>query len=338
MSIVLGLPSKGSLYDGAVSLLNRAGLGLKSRGRGQSYWGKLVNVDSVAVQFMRAEELPFRVASGDIHLAITGLDLVKETSTNPGDSFGLIDDLHYGHARLVAAVPNYWLDVNTFEDLGEVAIDIKSKMNRNLRVGTKFINLTRKFFEQHGVLDFSIVKSAGATEAMPQAGAADIVVDLTSTGKTLIGNNLKEIQGGTVIESQACLIGSRSIASLAADDVNRVKQILEMIEASLLSRDHCLIHFSIEEQKLGHLKETLKQENGCIFDYEPSIPKHDLPGAKPVFTGIICPVKETYNVVSLLREEQAFGISVGESSLMFSSQPKFTSRLDRILNQDSPLH
>ncbi len=333
MSIILGLPSKGALYDGTVSLLNKAGLGLKSRGKGQSYWGKLKNLDSVVVQYMRAEELPLRVASGEIHLAVTGLDLVKELDTNPEDSFVLIDDLRYGHARLVVAVPNYWLDVDTIEDLAEVAIDIKSRLNRNLRVGTKFTNLTREFFEQQSLLHFSIVDSAGSTEAMPKAGAADIIVDLTSTGSTLISNNLKEIQGGTIIESQACLIGSHSISQLADEDFGKVRQIIEMIEASLASRDHCLIHFSIDEQKLLALKTSLSQENGCQFDYEPSVPRPETLDAKPVFSGIICPIKQTFPVVSKLRDEGAFGISVTESLLLFGTSSPGTDRLRKLVDR-----
>ncbi len=333
MSIVLGLPSKGSLSEGAVSLLNRSGLGINPRGKERSYWGGLEHLDSVDVQFMRAEELPIRVASGEIHLAVTGLDLFKEYDSRPNHSFVLINDLRFGQARLVVAVPNYWLDVNSIEDVAEVAIDIKSSLNRNLRVGTKFTNLARSYFEKHSLFHFSIVKSPGATEAMPKAGAADIIVDLTSTGSTLVANNLKEIKNGTVINSQACLIGSRSIANLSEDDYGSVKQILEMIEASLLSKNHCLIHFSIEEKRLAVLKKSLSRENGCIFDHEPSVPLDELSETKPIFAGIICPVKETYRVVSRLKKENAFGISVGESSLMFSNSPQCTVRLENIMSR-----
>ena len=335
MSIIFGIPSKGSLYDGTVSLLNNASLGLKPRRKGQSYWGKLSNVPDVAVQYMRAEELPVQVASGEIHLAITGLDLFREFNTNPSDSFVLLDDLNFGHARLVVAVPNFWLDVGSIEDLTEVAFDIKKNKGRNLRVGTKFTKLTREYFEKQGLLNFSIVKSAGATEAMPQAGAADIIVDLTSSGSTLVTNNLKEIKGGTIIDSQACLIGSQSLGSVNAQEIGYVQQILEMVEASLLSKDHCLIHFSIEEKKLWDLRLLLSRENGCMFDYEASVFRRTEAGEAPVFAGIICPIKETYNVVCRLRSEDAFGISVGDSSLMFSNNPSSTARLTSLLNRQS---
>ena len=74
---------------------------------------------------------------------------------------------------------------------------------RSLRVATKFSRLTRAFFADSGIIEYSLVESSGATEGAPASGVADFVVDLTSTGTTLAENHLKEISGGTVLQTEA---------------------------------------------------------------------------------------------------------------------------------------
>ena len=56
---------------------------------------------------------------------------------------------------------------------------------RQLRVATKYMNLTRRFFAGHGVTGYRIVESLGATEGTPAAGMAELIVDITTTGATL---------------------------------------------------------------------------------------------------------------------------------------------------------
>src|SRR5262249_10225884 len=86
------------------------------------------------------------------------------------------------------------------------------KHRRRLRVATKYVQLTRAFFAHMGISDYRIVESAGATEAAPAAGTAEIIVDITTTGSTLDANGLKVLDDGTILKSQAQLA-----ASLGAD-------------------------------------------------------------------------------------------------------------------------
>src|SRR5258707_10287742 len=78
-----------------------------------------------------------------------------------------------------------------------------------MRVATKYINLTRGFFADQGVIDYRIVESAGATEGAPAAGTAELIVDITTTGATLAANGLKVIDDGTILRSQANLVAAR---------------------------------------------------------------------------------------------------------------------------------
>ena len=77
-----------------------------------------------------------------------------------------------------------------------------------MRVATKYVNLTRRFFAEHGVADYRIVESLGATEGAPAAGAAELIVDITTTGATLAANALKTLDDGVILCSQATLVAS----------------------------------------------------------------------------------------------------------------------------------
>jgi ATP phosphoribosyltransferase len=79
-----------------------------------------------------------------------------------------------------------------------------------VRVATKYMNLTRRFFAQAGVTGYRIVESLGATEGAPAAGLAELIVDITTTGATLAANGLKILDDGVILESQANLIASRA--------------------------------------------------------------------------------------------------------------------------------
>src|SRR5918911_4806606 len=99
-------------------------------------------------------------------------------------------------------------------DLAEVATELRGA-GRELRVATKYPNLTRQFLYDRGMTFFDLVEVSGAIEAAPALETADIICDLTSSGVTLRENRLKTIAGGTVLESEACLIGNRD--TLLAD-------------------------------------------------------------------------------------------------------------------------
>ncbi len=74
----------------------------------------------------------------------------------------------------------------------------------------------RQYFRKFGIYYYQLIDSEGALELHPSLGIADIIVDLTSSGTTLKDNRLREIEGGTVLESAACLIGhAPSLATLA---------------------------------------------------------------------------------------------------------------------------
>src|SRR6202042_1952361 len=132
--------------------------------------------------------------SGDVHLGITGEDLIRETAPELTSRIALIHPLGFGFANVIVAVPQYWIDVSTMADLDDVCAAFAHKHRRRLRVATKYLQLTRGFFAHMGISDYRIVESAGATEGAPAAGTAEAIVDITTTGATLEANGLKVLE------------------------------------------------------------------------------------------------------------------------------------------------
>ena len=111
------------------------------------------------------------------------------------------------------AVRQEFIDVFTTLDLDEVADEFRKKNKRLIRIGSKYPNLTRQYLYSRGVTNFSIVKSRGATEAMPTNLTAELISDITSSGKTLEDNNLRILKDGLILVSQACLLISKKKAA-----------------------------------------------------------------------------------------------------------------------------
>ncbi len=107
----------------------------------------------------------------------------------------LLEGLGFGFANVVVAVPQAWIDVRSMADLDDVTTAFRLRHNRKMRVATKYVNLTRAFFAAHGIADYRIVESLGATEGAPAAGTAEMIVDITTTGTTLAANALEDRRG-----------------------------------------------------------------------------------------------------------------------------------------------
>jgi ATP phosphoribosyltransferase len=168
----------------------------------------LAGVPDAEILFLSAAEIVAQLATGAAHLGVTGEDLLRESITEAESSVELITGLGFGFANVVVAVPQAWIDVRSMADLDEVAGDFRIRHGRRLRVATKYANLTRRFFAEAGIADYRIVESLGATEGAPASGAADLIVDITTTGATLAANGLKVLDDGVMLRSEANLIAS----------------------------------------------------------------------------------------------------------------------------------
>lgn len=208
-ALIIAVPSKGRLKEKAAELFARAGMALRVKGHERGYRGQLEGLDDVEVEYTSAAEIVHQLKAGRVHLGITGEDLVRETLVDVDAKVEFLKPLGFGQADVVVAVPDCWLDVSRMADLEDVAAQFTRAHGRRLRVATKYMNLTRRFFAAKGVTGYRIVESVGATEATPATGTAELIVDITTTGTTLKANHLKMLEDGLILRSQAYLLAAR---------------------------------------------------------------------------------------------------------------------------------
>jgi ATP phosphoribosyltransferase len=203
----VAIPSKGRLQEQAIAFLADAGLHVTQSRGAREYVALFKGVDGVVVSLLSAAEIADELQMGRVHFGISGEDLLREHGSAQ-DRIHIVEKLGFGRANVVVAVPRAWIDVSTMADLDDVAAAFHLAHHRRLRVATKYVNLTRAFFAEHGVGGYRIVESLGATEGAPAAGTAEAIVDITTTGATLAQNELKLLDDGLILESQAVLAAS----------------------------------------------------------------------------------------------------------------------------------
>ena len=211
-ALILAVPSKGRLQENVEAFFARSGLELVKPRGARDYRGTIAGFDGVEIAYLSAAEITSQLGQGAVHLGITGEDLVREMIPDADREVVFIDPLGFGFANVVVAVPQAWIDVRSMADLDDVATAFRLKHERKMRLATKYANLARGFFAEHGVVDYRIVESSGATEAAPAAGTAEFIVDITTTGATLAANGLKVIEDGIILRSQANLVAARQAA------------------------------------------------------------------------------------------------------------------------------
>ncbi|APO87531.1 MULTISPECIES: ATP phosphoribosyltransferase [unclassified Marivivens] len=225
MTIKLGVPSKGRLMDKTFDWFEERGLTLKKTGSEREYSGAVEGIDGVELVLLSAGEIPRELTAGRIHLGVTGSDLVREKVPSWETRVTELAGMGFGGADLIIAVPTSWVDVETLDDLDAAAAQFRRTHGYRMRIATKYHRLVREFLREHGVADYQLVDSQGATEGTVRNETAEAVADITSTGETLRANNLKILSDSLVHSSQATLFKSRS-----ADWSNEDRLVLAQLE------------------------------------------------------------------------------------------------------------
>ena len=236
VALILALPSKGRLKEQVEAWLADCGVPLVSDGGERGYTAALRGVPALEVRLLSAADIAASLDSGEVHLGVTGEDLLRERGEGLDTRVMLLRGLGLGRADLVVAAPQSWIDVETMADVDEVAHLYLARTGGRLRVATKYGAQTRAFFARHGIADYRIVESSGATEGAPAGGLAELVVDITTTGATLAANNLKILADGVILKSQAQLAASLG-ADWTSDRLASVRRLLSVIEARAAGRE-----------------------------------------------------------------------------------------------------
>ena len=210
MSIKLGVPSKGRLMEDTFAWFGERGVTLSRSGSDREYAGAVSGVDGVDLVLLSAGEIPRELAAGRIDLGVTGTDLIRERLPLWETQVETLVELGFGHADLILAVPRFWLDVSSLDDLDAVAAAFRARHGFRLRIATKYHRLVRAHLREAGVADYQLVDSQGATEGTIKNLTAEAIADITTTGATLEANHLKVLGGAPILRSQATLFASKT--------------------------------------------------------------------------------------------------------------------------------
>ena len=212
----LAVPNKGRLLEPTTALLRDAGLVFEDQARALVSHAQNVPVDILSV---RTEDVVEFVGDGAADLGVTGANLLAES----GAELPVLLELGYGRCALEAAVP---ADA-TATTLAGLA---------GMRLATTHPNLTRRLFGDRGI-PVEVVQVSGAVEVAPRMGLADGIVDLVSTGSTLVMNGLRSV--GRLLPSQAILVGAPRAGDDAPDAPGgdpRIDEIVTMLGAVIAGR------------------------------------------------------------------------------------------------------
>ena len=222
---------KGRIYSNVMNLLNDSGFGVE---RAERVYVPRVEDSGIEAKIMKPQNIPKLVELGAHDIGFTGFDWVLETKANVTE----ILDLGFDRVKIVAAIP---------ESL--VGTDIKK---RQMIVASEYERIAKQFLKREKY-DFIFMRTYGATEVFPPEDA-DMIIDNTSTGRTLKEHNLHIID--TVTESTTRLIANKS----ALADPWKKEKIDEMkmlFQAVLDARERVMLEMNIPKDKFEEIVNNL---------------------------------------------------------------------------------
>lgn len=325
----LALPSKGRMEAETLDFLNDAGLRIR-KSNPRQYSASIPLLPRLEVLFQRAPDIPKSVAAGDMDLGITGYDTLLESLDGDLSSIVIIhESLGFGDCQLVIAVPEEWDDVATLADL-------QAKASREpLRVATKHVNSTRRFFAENGLESIRIVSADGALEAAPAIGYADFIADLMSTGGTLRENRLKPVvPSGMIVESEAILIGNRAALLHGDGALSVTRHLLEYVEAHLRGKGQHLVFANMRGESEQDIADRVFSQTDLGGLQGPTIsPIINAQGDTGWFAiNIVVADRNLYAAVQQIRAIGGSGVIATPVTYIFEERPARYQRLLAELN------
>lgn len=265
--IRIAIPNKGRLYEPTISLFKDAGLSISGGAESRKLFAKTTDPD-INVLFARAADIPEYVQDGAADVGITGMDLITER----GAKVEALLDLKFGKASLVLAVP----EDSDFQK----AQDLEGR-----KIATEFPEITGQYFKKLEV-NVEVIRVSGACEMTPHVGIADAIVDISSSGTTLMINHLKPID--TVFSSTVYLIANKE--SVKTKD--KIFDIKTAMESALNAKQKRYLMMNVPENSLQAVKEVLPGLSGpTVMKVEPSkltgepvVAVHSVVDANLIFT------------------------------------------------------
>jgi ATP phosphoribosyltransferase len=280
--IRIAIPNKGRLYEPTISIFKDAGLPISGGAESRKLFAKTTDPD-IHILFARAADIPEYVQDGAADVGITGIDLITER----GAKVEALLDLNFGKASLVLAVPQ--------DSDFQKAQDLEGR-----KIATEFPEITNQYFKRLGV-NVEIIKVSGACEMTPHVGIADAIVDISSSGTTLMINRLKAID--TVFSSTVYLIANKE--SLKTKD--KILDIKTALESVLNAKQRRYLMMNVPESSLKAVKDVLPGMSGpTVMKVESS----KLPGESILAVHAVVDADLIFTIVNKLKKVGARDVLV----------------------------
>uniref|UniRef100_A0A0D9VP82 ATP phosphoribosyltransferase n=1 Tax=Leersia perrieri TaxID=77586 RepID=A0A0D9VP82_9ORYZ len=330
----IGLPSKGRMSEQTLSLLKSCQLSVRHLNPRQ-YTADIPQVPNLEVWFQRPKDIVRKLQSGDLDLGIVGFDIVSEYGEGSDDLVVVHDALEFGHCRLSLAVPKEGIfeNINTLEELANMP---EWTQERPMRVVTGFGYLGEKFLRENGFKHVSFLAGDGALESYPAMGMADIIVDLVSSGTTLRENNLKEIDGGVVLESQATLVACRRSLHKRKGVLEITHEMLERLEAHLTATGELMVTANMRGNSAEEVAERVLSQTSLCGLQGPTISpvycSRDGQVAVEYYAiNVVVPQKSLYKSIQQLRSIGGSGVLVTKLTYIFDEEtPRWRNLLSEL--------
>lgn len=222
---------KGRIYENVVGLFSGAGISINLPDRA---YRPSVNQDDLEAKVMKPQNIGKLLELGSHDVGFTGRDWIEETNADVVE----IMDLGFDKVRIVAAVP--------------ASIDDTALKSKKVIVATEYETIAKKWLSEQKI-NSEVIRTYGATEVFPPDDA-DMIIDNTATGRTLIENGLRIVD--TIITSSTRMFASKK----ALEDPEKNKKIMELkmlFEAVLDARDRVMLEMNVTRARFPELVKGL---------------------------------------------------------------------------------
>ncbi|GAB4176601.1 MAG: ATP phosphoribosyltransferase [Calditrichia bacterium] len=222
---------KGHLFDSIFKLFLDAGYNIKLNGR---EYKPYVSDPGLDIKIMKPQNIPKLIELGSHDLGFTGYDWIVETNASVTE----ILDLKTDPVRLVAAIPD--------------SLSMSTLKNKRIVVASEYETIATTYLDQNG-FDYIFLRTYGATEVFPPDDA-DMIIDNTSTGRTLMENKLKIVD--TILSSTTRMIINSNI-SPNSQKMKKITELKLLFQSILDARDRVMLEMNIPSDKLDTIVPVL---------------------------------------------------------------------------------
>lgn len=301
----------------------------------RQYTATIAQLPHLEVWFQRATDVVRKLVYGDVDIGIVGFDMFSEIADNSSEVVVVHDALGFGGCHLGLGIPTSgkFANIDSMEQLRSMP---EWSETNPLRVVTGYHNIARRYFKEQGFEHVVLLSADGALEAAPLMGSADIILDLISTGVTLRENNLKEIEGGKILESEGVLVANRRALKQDPRLLKVVHELIERFEAHLKADKFYSVIANMRGKstqdvasKICNHSSVLRGLQGpTVTEVYPPSSSGNGAGEERLFSATMCIPKNTlYQSIGDLRKIGGSGVLVQPMTYIFDEEPERWSKL-----------